>query len=62
IIRALGDEWYRFRDETGEIFIEIDRGVWHGLSVSENDRVEITGKLESGLGRAVIDVKSIRKI
>jgi uncharacterized protein (TIGR00156 family) len=62
IIRALGDEWYRFRDETGEIFIEIDRGLWHGLSVSENDRIEITGKLESGLGRAVIDVKSIRKI
>jgi uncharacterized protein (TIGR00156 family) len=59
---ALGDEWYRFRDATGEILVEIDRGVWRGLSVGENDRIEITGKLESGLGRAVIDVKSIRKI
>jgi uncharacterized protein (TIGR00156 family) len=62
IVRAFGDEWYRFRDETGEILIEIDRRLWYDLSVSENDRVEITGKLESGLGRAVIDVKSIRKI
>jgi uncharacterized protein (TIGR00156 family) len=62
IIYALGDEWYRFRDTTGDILVEIDRRIWRGLSVGENDRVEITGKLNSGLGRAVIDVKSIRKI
>jgi uncharacterized protein (TIGR00156 family) len=62
IIYALGDEWYRFRDTTGDILVEIDRGIWRGLSVGENDSVEITGKLNSGLGRTVIDVKSIRKI
>jgi uncharacterized protein (TIGR00156 family) len=62
IVQALGDEWHRFCDATGDILVEIDRGIWCGLSVSENDRVEITGALNSGLGRTVIDVKSIRKL
>jgi uncharacterized protein (TIGR00156 family) len=62
IVVAMGDEWYKFRDETGEILVEIDRRVWRGLTVGENDRIEITGKLDGGWGHAIVDVKSVRKI
>ncbi|MDR2588050.1 MAG: NirD/YgiW/YdeI family stress tolerance protein [Spirochaetales bacterium] len=62
IIRSLGDEKYTFRDSAGEIIVEIDRDVWRGLSVSENDAVEIRGEIEKEGPRTEIDVKSIKKI
>jgi uncharacterized protein (TIGR00156 family) len=62
IVSALRKEKYLFRDSTGEITIEIDDDVWRGLSISENDKVEIYGKIEKEKHRIEIDVKRIRKL
>lgn len=62
IVNSLGDEEYLFRDESGEIIVEIDRKVWQGLSVGENDRVEIYGEVDADRRGAEIDVKTIRKM
>lgn len=62
ILRSLGDEKYIFRDDSGEITIEIDRKVWRGLSVDETDLVEISGEIEKKRNRVEIDVKNIVKI
>ena len=62
IINSLGDEKYTFRDNTGEIMIEIDRRVWRGVSAGENDKVEISGEVEHERTRVEIDVKSIRRL
>ncbi len=62
IVESLGDEEYTFRDSTGDIVIEIDRKVWRGLSVSETDKVEISGEIDVERKRVEIDVKHITKL
>ena len=62
IVRSLGDEKYIFSDASGEITVEIDKKVWRGLSVGENDNVEISGKIDKDWGKVEIEVKKIRKV
>ncbi|MDR0965125.1 MAG: NirD/YgiW/YdeI family stress tolerance protein [Myxococcales bacterium] len=59
ITRALGDEKYEFRDDTGTITVEIDQKVWRGLSVDEKILVEIQGEVDRDLMSVEIDVKKI---
>jgi uncharacterized protein (TIGR00156 family) len=61
IERFLGDEKYLFTDETGSIIIEIDNRLWHGLSVDQNDTVEITGEVDRGFMRTEIEASGIKK-
>ncbi|MDR1098900.1 MAG: NirD/YgiW/YdeI family stress tolerance protein [Treponema sp.] len=62
IERFLGDEKYLFADETGNIIVEIDNELWNGISVNQNDMVEITGEVDKELLRVKIDASSISKI
>ncbi|MDR1277542.1 MAG: NirD/YgiW/YdeI family stress tolerance protein [Treponema sp.] len=62
IERFLGDEKYLFTDETGNIIVEIDNELWNGISVNQNDMVEITGEVDKELLRVEIDASSIKKI
>jgi uncharacterized protein (TIGR00156 family) len=62
IVDSLGDEEYTFRDESGDIVIEIDRRVWNGLSVGANERVEIYGEVDADRRGAEIDVRTINKL
>ena len=62
IIRRQRDEYYTFRDSTGEITVEIDRDVWRGLSVDASDRVVISGEVEIERRQVTVDVKAIRKL
>jgi uncharacterized protein (TIGR00156 family) len=62
IVNSLRDEYYTFRDPTGEITVEIERGVWRGLSVGISDRVEICGEVKITRGQVSFKVHAIRKI
>jgi uncharacterized protein (TIGR00156 family) len=62
IERFLGDEKYVFTDETGSITVEIDNKLWQGLSVDQNDTVEITGEVDRGFTRTEIEVSGIKKV
>ncbi|GHU60724.1 hypothetical protein AGMMS49975_29800 [Clostridia bacterium] len=59
---ALGRERYVFSDVSGSITIKIDRILWTGLSVGQNDLVEIVGKIDKERTRVEVDVKILRKI
>ncbi|MDR2865219.1 MAG: NirD/YgiW/YdeI family stress tolerance protein [Spirochaetaceae bacterium] len=62
IDKFLGDEKYLFADSTGTITIEIDNELWRGLSVDQNDTVEISGEVDRELTSIKIDVSTIKKI
>ncbi|MBQ4132666.1 MAG: YgiW/YdeI family stress tolerance OB fold protein [Desulfovibrionaceae bacterium] len=63
IIRALGGEHYTFRDQSGEITVEIDHEDWRGQQITPQDTVEIYGEVEKDFAEAVkIDVDRIVKI
>jgi uncharacterized protein (TIGR00156 family) len=62
IERSLGDEKYLFSDDTGNIVIEIDNRIWGGLSVDENEAVEINGEIDREFRRNKVEVRTIRKI
>jgi uncharacterized protein (TIGR00156 family) len=62
IERFLGDEKYLFTDETGSIIVEIDNRLWRGLSVDQNDTVEIAGEVDRRFTRTEIEASSIKKI
>jgi uncharacterized protein (TIGR00156 family) len=64
IERSRGHEKYVFTDDSGSINIEIDRKDWRGISVDENDTVEIIGKVDKDhFGRKIeIEVKTIKKL
>ncbi len=62
IVNSLGGEYYTFRDQSGEIMVEIDHDVWWGVQVDPKDTVEIYGEVEKDFGEAVkIDVKRLIK-
>ncbi|MDR2158785.1 MAG: NirD/YgiW/YdeI family stress tolerance protein [Treponema sp.] len=62
IEKFLGDEKYLFTDDTGSIIIEIDNRLWRGISVDQNDTVEITGEVDRGFTRVEIEASSIKKV
>jgi uncharacterized protein (TIGR00156 family) len=62
IERFLGDEKYLFSDDSGTITVEIDDRLWNGLSVDQNDTVEIGGKVDKDFRGIEIEVNSIKKV
>ena len=59
IVNNLGDEKYLFKDETGDVIIEIDDEDWHGVRITPQDTIEIVGEIDKEfLERTKIDVKS----
>ena len=46
IVSSLGDEKYTFKDETGEIIIEIDDDDWHGVKVTPENIITINGEVD----------------
>ncbi|MDR1256540.1 MAG: NirD/YgiW/YdeI family stress tolerance protein [Spirochaetaceae bacterium] len=62
IERSLGDEKYLFSDDSGTITVEIDDRLWVGLSVNQNDTVEISGEVDKDFRSIEIEVSAIKKL
>ena len=60
IVAGLGDEEYKFKDNTGEIIIEIDDQDWNGVEATPETKVVIQGEVDSGWSYTVIDVDTIK--
>jgi uncharacterized protein (TIGR00156 family) len=56
IIERQRDDYYTFRDATGDIRVEIERDVWKGRQVGPEQKVRITGEVERGWRGRYIDV------
>jgi uncharacterized protein (TIGR00156 family) len=62
ILQFLGNEKYLFIDGTGTIIVEIDDQLWKGVSIGENDKVEIIGEVDRNFRRIEIEAGSIKKL
>ncbi|MFH4853913.1 NirD/YgiW/YdeI family stress tolerance protein [Vibrio diabolicus] len=62
IVQSFGNKTYLFKDNTGEIEVEIDNEDWMGLDVGPNDKVTIRGEVDSEWTNKQIDVETIQKL
>ncbi|MPW31901.1 NirD/YgiW/YdeI family stress tolerance protein [Agarivorans sp. B2Z047] len=62
IVKSLGNDMYLFKDQTGEIQIEIDSDVWMGQDITPEDKVIIRGEVDLDWTTREIDVDAIRKL
>ncbi|GIU49559.1 hypothetical protein TUM4438_33430 [Shewanella sairae] len=60
ITAGLGNEEYKFKDNTGEIIIEIDDSDWNGVKATPETKVVLQGEVDSGWSYTVIDVDTIK--
>lgn len=61
IEKGLGGDKYQFRDRSGSIVLEIDNDDWNGVTVGENDTVEISGEVDKDFSGLTIDVDRVAK-
>jgi uncharacterized protein (TIGR00156 family) len=59
VVGHLRDEYYTFRDASGEIRVEIDRRTWNGREVGPADKVRISGEIERDWRGRYIDVERL---
>lgn len=62
IVKALGDEKYEFRDDTGTLVVEIDDEDWGGLDVTPELRVQLHGEVDQERQATEIDVDAVRAV
>jgi len=55
VVKAVGDEKYQFRDNTGTITVQIDDELWQGKPVSAKTPVVIIGEVD-------IDYKPAKRV
>ena len=53
------EDYFTFRDSTGEIRVEIDEEDFHGRKVTPETNVRITGEIERGFAGRYIDVDTL---
>jgi uncharacterized protein (TIGR00156 family) len=60
IVAHLREDYFQFRDPTGEIRVEIEPGLWRGREVSPADGVRILGEVDrTSAGVPNVWVKSL---
>lgn len=63
IEKSLGDEKYKFSDESGSVTVDIDNEDFRGVSINENDTVKLKGEVDKELlEETTIDVNSVEKV
>ena len=63
IINSLGDEKYTFKDEKGEVVIEVEDENWNGIDVTPQTQIEIIGEVDKELMKPVeIEVEKVNLI
>jgi len=62
IVRALGDEKYEFRDNSGTITVEIDGDDWGGVQATPDVKVELLVEVDRDFRRVEFDAESVRLV
>jgi uncharacterized protein (TIGR00156 family) len=62
LVEYLGDDHYRFRDVSGEVAVDVESEVWHGIDVGPSDLIRIRGELERRWNSLDVEVDSLEKI
>jgi len=59
IVNHLRGDYYTFRDNSGEIRVEISSSVWRGRQVGPNDKVRLLGEVDGGAAGRYVWVKTL---
>lgn len=59
IVAHQREDYFTFRDATGEIRVEIDEEDFRGQKVTPETRVRLTGEIETGFRGRYIDVDTV---
>ncbi|OON40284.1 TIGR00156 family protein [Izhakiella australiensis] len=62
IEKRVGDDKYIFRDNTGNLLVEIDHKRWMGQTITPQDKVQLKGKIDKDFNSVELDVKQIIKV
>ncbi|WP_144213058.1 YgiW/YdeI family stress tolerance OB fold protein [Shewanella donghaensis] len=60
IVESLGDEEYRFRDDSGEMIVEIDDKNWKGIEATPETKLTLLGEIDSKWSTTNLDVDTVR--
>jgi uncharacterized protein (TIGR00156 family) len=63
VVKAVGDEKYQFRDNTGTITVDIDDELWQGKPISAKTPVTLIGEVDidyKPMKRVEIDVEAVK--
>lgn len=62
IVRQLDDDEFLFRDNTGEIKIDVEDNAWQGQTVGANEKITIYGQVDKeNFGKNTLDVYRVQK-
>jgi uncharacterized protein (TIGR00156 family) len=59
IVNHMREEYYTFRDASGEIRVEIASGVWQNRKVEPGTKVRLLAEVDSGFAGRYLYVKSL---
>ncbi|MDR8525723.1 MULTISPECIES: NirD/YgiW/YdeI family stress tolerance protein [Shewanella] len=62
LVQSLGDEKYLFRDESGDVEVEIDNALWRDIEVSPDSKVKLVGEVDDEWQGIEIEIDSMRLI
>ncbi|GHB11096.1 YgiW/YdeI family stress tolerance OB fold protein [Shewanella indica] len=64
LVKSLGDETYLFRDDSGEVKVEIDHKLWRNINadVKESTLVKLTGEVDKEWNGNEVEIESITLI
>ena len=62
IVAHLREEYYTFRDSTGDIRVEIPAEAFGGRQIGPNDTVRIMGEIDTGRSGHYVWVKSLQPL
>jgi uncharacterized protein (TIGR00156 family) len=59
VVAHLREDYFTFRDQTGEIRVEIGSSVWRNRPVSPDTKVRLLAEVDQGFGGRYLWVKSL---
>lgn len=59
LVKSLGDEHYLFRDNTGDVEVEIDNALWRNIEVSSENKVILRGEVDDDWQGIEIEIDSL---
>ena len=62
IVKQVGKKDFIFKDDSGELTIEVERKAWHGETVTPNDKVKVIAEVEKSWGKTELEALFVGKI
>lgn len=62
IIRQVGKDDFIFKDNSGEIEVEIERRAWAGQTISPEDKVKLYAEVDKSWNKIEVEVNRIEKV